>query len=99
MKIVIEFYRVRPQDDAHAVVGRETEEAVDLDAAIERALALAQTLDMPQRPDALIITDAQGEGSTPARSARSQAIRGVIAMNDSRAGPRRMATATVMWPS
>ncbi|MDF2617559.1 MAG: hypothetical protein K0S00_218 [Xanthobacteraceae bacterium] len=60
MKIVIEFYRVRPQDDAHAVVGRETEEAVDLDAAIERALALAQTLDMPQRPDALIITDAQG---------------------------------------
>ncbi|WP_029353414.1 hypothetical protein [Bosea sp. 117] len=60
MKIVIEFYRIRPQDDAHAVVGRETEEAVDLDAAIERALALAQTLDMPQRPDALTITDTQG---------------------------------------
>lgn len=60
MKIVIEFYRIRPQDDAHAVVARETEEAVDLDAAIERAMALAQTLDMPQRPDALTITDAQG---------------------------------------
>lgn len=58
MKIVIEFYRIRPQDDAHAVVGRETEDAADLDAAIERALA--RTLDMPQRPDALTITDAQG---------------------------------------
>lgn len=60
MKIVIEFYRIRPQDDAHAVVGRETEDAADLDAAIERALALARTLDMPQRPDALTITDALG---------------------------------------
>lgn len=60
MKIVIEFYRTREQDDAHAVVARETKEAVDLDAAIELALALAQTLDMPQRPDALTITDANG---------------------------------------
>jgi hypothetical protein len=60
MKIVIEFYRIRPQDDAHAVVGRAMEEVADLDTAIERALALAQTLVMPQRPDAVMITDAQG---------------------------------------
>jgi hypothetical protein len=58
MKIVIEFYRIRQQDGAHAVVGRETEEAVDPDDAIEVAWALAQTLDMPQQPDALTITDA-----------------------------------------
>ena len=30
MKIVIEFYRTRQEDDAHAIVGRETDEATDL---------------------------------------------------------------------
>ena len=60
MKIVIEFYRTRDADDAHAVVGRETEEAVDLDDAIEVARLLSRTLDMPQRPDAMTITDANG---------------------------------------
>lgn len=60
MKIVIEFYRIRQQDGAHAVVGRETLDVLDLDGAIGAARALAQTLDMPQRPDALCITDATG---------------------------------------
>lgn len=60
MKIVIEFYRTRAADDAHAVVGRETREAVDLDDAIVVAVLLAQTLDMPQRPDAVTITDTDG---------------------------------------
>ncbi len=60
MKIVIEFYRTRPQDDAHAVVGRATEDVADLEAAVQLALALAQTLAMPQRPDAVMIADAQG---------------------------------------
>ncbi|MCT7376952.1 hypothetical protein [Chelativorans salis] len=60
MKIVIEFYRTRDADDAHAVVGRETREAVDLDDAIGIARLLAQALDMPQRPDAMMITDAEG---------------------------------------
>jgi len=60
MKIVIEFYRIRKQDDAHAVVGRETMDVVDLDAAIEMARSLAQSLDMPQRPDALVILDESG---------------------------------------
>jgi hypothetical protein len=58
MKIVIEFYRIRAADDAHAIVGRETAEAADLDDAIEIARRLARTLDMPQRPDAMTINDA-----------------------------------------
>lgn len=60
MRIVIDFYRTRDADDAHAVVGRETAEAADLDSAIEIARELSQTLDMPQRPDAMTITDADG---------------------------------------
>ncbi|MBN9252741.1 MAG: hypothetical protein J0I86_19570 [Mesorhizobium sp.] len=47
-------------DDAHAVVGRETAEAANLDDAIEVARLLSQTLNMPQRPDAMRITDAAG---------------------------------------
>jgi len=60
MKVVIEFYRTRETDDAHAVVGRETIEAGDLANAIEIARLLSQTLDMPQRPDAIAITDLSG---------------------------------------
>jgi hypothetical protein len=60
MKIVIEFYRTRAADDAHAVLGRETAEAADLHGAIEIARLLAKTLNMPQRPDAVTIADANG---------------------------------------
>ncbi|WP_018390256.1 hypothetical protein [Ancylobacter sp. FA202] len=60
MKVVIEYYRTRAQDSAHAVVGRETVEVHDLDGAIEMARALAGALDMPQRPDALSIVDMTG---------------------------------------
>lgn len=60
MKILIEFYRTREADDAHALIGRETVEAADLDDAIEIARLLARTLNMPQRPDALTIADATG---------------------------------------
>ncbi|UCI34685.1 hypothetical protein [Mesorhizobium sp. B4-1-4] len=60
MKIMIEFYRTREADDAHAVLGRETAEAADLDDAIEIARLLAGTLNMPQRPDAMTIADANG---------------------------------------
>lgn len=60
MQVVIEFYRTRDADDAHAVIGRETREAVDFEDAMEVALRLAQTLDMPQRPDAMTICDASG---------------------------------------
>ena len=60
MKIVIEFYRTRDADDAHAVVGRESAEATDLQSAIELARQLALRLEMPQQPDAMTITDADG---------------------------------------
>ncbi|MER8957363.1 hypothetical protein [Mesorhizobium sp. M0701] len=60
MKIVIEFYRTRNSDDAHAVVGRETAQAANLDHAIEVARLLAKTLNMPQQPDAMTIVDANG---------------------------------------
>lgn len=56
MKIVIAFYRIRNADDAHAVLGRETAEAADLDEARE----IARPLDMPQRPDAMTIIDGDG---------------------------------------
>lgn len=60
MKFVIEFYRTRAVDDAHAVIGRETALATNLDDAIEIARLLARTLNMPQWPDAVAIADADG---------------------------------------
>lgn len=60
MHIVIEFYRTRDRDNAHAIVGRETAEAADLDDAMEIARLLSQSLNMPQRPDAMTITDGAG---------------------------------------
>jgi len=60
MKVVIEFYRVRPSDQACAVVGRETVEVLDRDDAIAVALHLRDTLNMPQRPDGMAISDGQG---------------------------------------
>jgi hypothetical protein len=60
MKVVIEYYRTRDADDAHAVVGRETVEVDDSEGAIAAARLLARTLDMPQHPDSMMITDANG---------------------------------------
>lgn len=60
MKIVIEFYKTRDADDAHAVIGRETVEIDDLDGAIAAGRLLARTLDMPQCADSMTITDANG---------------------------------------
>jgi hypothetical protein len=60
MKIVIAFYRIREADNAHAVIGQEVADAADLDDAIEIALRLSQTLNMPQRPDAFSINDSDG---------------------------------------
>ena len=57
---MLEFYRIRKADDAHAVVGRETADAADLDNAIGLARQLWRTLDMPQRPDAMSISDNEG---------------------------------------
>jgi len=60
MKIVIEFYRIRETDEAHAVIGQETVDAADLDDAIEIARRLSKGLNMPQRPDAMSISDRDG---------------------------------------
>lgn len=60
MKIVIEFYRIREKDKAHAVIGQETADAADLDDAIGLAWRLSKSLNMPQRPDAMSIRDSDG---------------------------------------
>lgn len=60
MEVTIEFYRTRSRDDAHAVIGRVTRQAVDLQDAVEIAQSLSQSLAMPQRPDAVTICDAAG---------------------------------------
>jgi hypothetical protein len=60
MKIVIEFYRIREMDKAHAVIGQETADATNLDEAIEIAQQLSRTLNMPQQPDGMSISDSDG---------------------------------------
>ncbi len=60
MKIVIEFYRIRETDKAHGVIGQETADAANLDDAIEIAHRLSKTLNMPQQPDAMSISDSDG---------------------------------------
>jgi hypothetical protein len=60
MEMTFEFYRVRERDDAHARLGRVTREAGGLEAAMEIARTLMRTLEMPQRPDSVLITDADG---------------------------------------
>lgn len=60
MKVVIEFYRVRELDSAHAVLGRVTCDAIDTGAAIGMARSLVCSLNMPQEPDFVSINDDQG---------------------------------------
>ncbi len=60
MQLVIEFYRIREADNAHAVIGREIVETADLQEAIGIAHTLWQTLELPQRPDAVSINDRDG---------------------------------------
>ncbi|MEP9374275.1 hypothetical protein [Mesorhizobium sp. KR1-2] len=55
MKVVIEFYRLRELDNAHALLGRVTCDVLDTDAAIGMARSLLRTLDMPQDPDIVSI--------------------------------------------
>jgi hypothetical protein len=57
----IEFFRVRGTDDAHAILDRVEHDTTDLEDAKIRAQSLFETLDMPQKPDALRILDERGE--------------------------------------
>ena len=61
MMFVIEFFRVRDTDEAHAILDRVEHDTTDLDGAKVRALSLFETLDMPQKPDALRIMDHNGD--------------------------------------
>ncbi|MCC0056555.1 MAG: hypothetical protein H6883_10485 [Rhodobiaceae bacterium] len=60
MRFSIEFYRTRAADDALATVARETVIVSTLSEAIEVAMRLSTSLNMPQRPDAMSIIDGDG---------------------------------------
>jgi hypothetical protein len=57
----IEFFRIRDADDAHATLDRVEHDTADLEDAKVRAQSLFETLDMPQKPDALRMIDELGE--------------------------------------
>ncbi len=58
---IIEFFRVRETDGAHATLDRVEHDTADLDEAKVRARSLFDTLSMPQKPDALRIVDQNGD--------------------------------------
>jgi hypothetical protein len=58
---VIEFFRIRDTDKAHAMLGSVEHDTTDLEEAKVRARSMFETLDMPQRPDALRILDPNGD--------------------------------------
>lgn len=58
---VIEFFRVRDTDQAHATLGRGEHDTTDLEDAKARAQSLFETLGMPQKPDALRVVDERGQ--------------------------------------
>jgi hypothetical protein len=60
MIFTIEFFRVRKQDDAQAMLDRITHVAPDLKSAKVKAKSLFETLNMPQNPDGLRILDQDG---------------------------------------
>ena len=60
MMFIIEFFQVRGTDEAHASLDRVEHDTTDLEDAKVRALSLFETLDMPQKPDALRILDQTG---------------------------------------
>ncbi|MBT1156598.1 hypothetical protein J1C56_13435 [Aminobacter anthyllidis] len=60
MNFVIEFYRLREEDGAHATLDRVSLEALDIKAAVGIAGSLFHTLAMPQVPDQVRICDMGG---------------------------------------
>jgi hypothetical protein len=60
MIFTIEFFRIRPSDDAHATLDRLSVIVDDLDAAKVKARSLFETLEMPQKPDGLRVLDENG---------------------------------------
>ena len=60
MMFTIEFFRIRKEDKAHAMLDRVTHIASDLESAKVKAKSLFDTLNMPQNPDGLRILDQGG---------------------------------------
>jgi hypothetical protein len=60
MMFTIEFFRIRKEDNAHAMLDRITHIASDLESAKVKAKSLFDTLNMPQNPDGLRILDQNG---------------------------------------
>jgi hypothetical protein len=58
---IIEFFRIRDADGAHATLDRVAHDTTDLEDAKVRARSLFETLVMPQRPDAVRILDQDGD--------------------------------------
>jgi hypothetical protein len=60
MMFIIEFFRTREKDNAHAILDRITYIASDLGGAKVKAKSLFDTLNLPQNPDGLRILDQDG---------------------------------------
>jgi hypothetical protein len=58
---IIEFFRVRGTDEAHAILEQVEDDAMELEDAKVRAMSLFETLVMPQMPDAVRILDHNGD--------------------------------------
>ena len=60
MVFTFEFFRIRPDDRAHAMLDRISQIAPDFEAAKVKARSLFETLDLPQKPDGVRILDEGG---------------------------------------
>jgi hypothetical protein len=60
MMFTIEFFRIRKEDNARAMLDRITHIASNLESAKIKAKSLFDTLNMPQNPDGLRILDQNG---------------------------------------
>lgn len=60
MMFTIEFFRIRQEDNARAMLDRITQIASDLESAKVKAKSLFETLNLPQNPDGLRILDQDG---------------------------------------
>lgn len=60
MILTIEFFRIRKEDNVHAMLDRITHMAPDLESAKVKARSLFETLNMPLNPGGLRILDQDG---------------------------------------
>lgn len=93
MKIAMQFYRTRDIDDTLALVGHESAEVADVADAVQCAQDLAMTLDMPQRPDSMTITDGTGAALYCGTVDRYYAGQSQRAVDSDMSGTRRRARA------